>query len=451
MTITLRPDQEQMKRAIYRVWGSGARRVLQQSPTAYGKGHLATVMLGECAAVRKRAVFVAHLSEINRDLIERVRGGTGHEPRLLMGSSPEGPSESLIWIVSEQTVARRGLDLGEVRLCIRDEAHRAAAASHRIVALACKGDTLHLGLTATPARGDGGPLCGSYDVLLSGPSPALLVEQGIIAPMVTYAPAKPMRALAQDPVETWPMGPDGRPRPGILFAVDLHHSRFLAARFQAERGWTAVHVEADTPQRDAIVERFNAGEIDILTNERLFCEGVDLRRSEVTMAATSFGHAGPMLQGCGRSRRLHPGKARALFIDLTDNVHRLGLPDDERVYSLQGGKGIRLAELPSLPAMRMCRKCLCWGRGGRPCDICGEPLPMPPPPKLSKRQLLEQRHARERLEGKDWEAWKVFVLAAHARGKSPGKIAGGWMYGPGQGHPPRYTVAQVLGTPREAP
>lgn len=439
---TLYPDQLAARAAIYQAWRTH-KRVLQCAPTAFGKGTLATVLLGECASRGKRAVFGAHLEEINNDLVDRVRQGTGIEPRLLMGSHAEGPADSLITIVSEQTVARRGLDLGEVRLFIRDEAHRAASKSHQIVADACKGDTLHLGLTATPERGDGRPL-DFYEVLLAGPSPATLAAQGRIAPMVTYAPAKPGRALAQDPVEAWPVGADGRPLPGVLFASSLSHSSTYAERYRAERGFTAVHCEADTPQRDAIVARFNAGEIDILCNRSLFCEGVDLRRSAVTMAAKSFGHAGPMLQACGRSRRMHPSKRRAMFIDLTDNVARLGLPDDERIYSLTGAHGIILDAPPSLPAMRMCRACLCWGRGGRPCDICGEPLPLPPPPKLSKRQLIEQRHARQPLQGDAWETWKDFVLDAHARGKPKGKIAGAWLYGPGKGHPPRYTVDQVL-------
>jgi superfamily II DNA or RNA helicase len=444
--ITLRPDQLQAKRAIYAAWTAGHARVLQQAPTAWGKGTLATTILADVARQGKRAVFVAHLSEINADLVSRLRSH-GVEPRLLMGSEAEGPADSLVWVVSEQTARRRGLDLSSARVVIRDECHRAAAHSHQIVSAAAPPDAWHLGLTATPERGDGRPLT-FYSTLLPGPSPSTLVAQGIIAPIKTFAPARPGPELARDPVEVWPRRADGSPRPGVLFAKNIAHSQELAARFGRERGWAAVHVESDTPDRAIVIERFNAGDVQILCCLRLLCEGVDTRRSEVTTAATSFGHAGPMLQAIGRSRRMHPGKRGALFIDLTDNVSRHGLPDDDRVYALDG-KPITLANDETLPPVAMCRQCHAWARAGRVCSACGHRLPPPPPPKLSKRELKEQMHAKQRRGGDEWEQWCLFVRERVAAGKTPGKITAAWMCGPGGGMAPRYTVAMALETANE--
>ncbi len=444
LVITLRPDQLQAKRAIYGAWTSGHARVLQQAPTAWGKGTLATTILADVARAGKRAVFVAHLSEINQDLVGRLRS-VGVEPRLLMGSEAGGPADSLVWVVSEQTVARRGLALTDARVVIRDECHRQQAASALRVAAAAPADAWHLGLTATPARGDGRPL-DFYQLLLAGPQPVDLVAAGIIAPIDTWAPAVPGPALASDPVEAWACRVDGSPRPGIVFASSVGHSQGLAARFNRERGFRAIHVEADTPNRDVLIERFNAGDIDILTCFRLFVEGADLRRSEVTMMACSMGHAAPVLQGIGRSRRMFQGKARALWHDLTNNFARFGFPDDGRTFSLTG-QPITLTTGEKLPSAVQCRSCHAWGRGGQ-CSACGHRLPPPPPPKLTRREVVEQRHAKQRREGPTWERWCEFVR--NRSGHSPRAITAAWMQGPGRGAPPRYTVAMALESTKES-
>ncbi len=436
--IQLYPDQLVARRAIYAAFRAGTRRVLQQAPTAFGKGTLATVLLSDCAAAGRRAVFVAHLSEINRDLLGRLRAA-GQEPRILMGDASEGPTDALVWVVSEQTAARRGLRLDGARLVIRDEAHRAASASHAAVSAAAPDDAFHLGTTATPERGDGRPL-DFYEVLLTGPSPLALVTAGRIAPVVTYAPAQPGPALARDPVEAWPLRPDGRPRPGIVFAQSLAHSRELAIGL-CRRGFRAAHVDADTPQREEIVARFNGGDLDVLTCYRLFVEGVDVARSEVTMLACSMGHPGPFLQAIGRSRRIYPGKTSALLIDLTDNVSRLGLPDDDRIYSLTGRAGIALAVGPAAIPVRCCQACLAWSRAARVCPYCRAELPPIPPPRLSKRELVEQLHARQSLTGLEFEEWAAWVRGRRAKGKTPQQIVAGWMFA--KGRPSRFTVAQV--------
>jgi len=448
MTITappLYPDQAAYLALVYRTIRGGASRVLCQQPTAFGKGNIIAQALADCASKGHPAAVVTHLSEINRDLIQRIRAH-GIEPRVLMGSHPVGPAESLVTVVSEQTAARRGLSL-DVRLCIRDEAHRVASVSGEQIVASCRPDTIHIGFTATPARGDGKPLT-TYQVLLPGTQVAELVAQGRICPMRAFSPVRVGKGLAQDPVAIWPRRADGAPRPGIVFAHSVAHSEELAQRFRAERGWTAAHLDAKTPNRAAAIDRFNAGEIDILCNWRLLQEGADLRRSEVTMAATEIGHVGIQQQMCGRSRRLHPGKAESFFWDLCNNIARLRHhPDGDLIYSLDGAEGIIASEpAPGAIPQRCCPECWAWQRSGPPrCVYCLAPVPPPPMPKVSERAMrearLDQIHARQRLEGPEWEKWRAHVLAAHAKGKPAQRIMGAWIFA---GNKPRYTIRQVL-------
>lgn len=458
--IQLRPDQDAFLARIYASIRQGARAILAQQQTSWGKGHAMTAMLADCAnGTRKRGVVVTHLSEINRDLIGRIRQA-GIEPRVLMGDHPEGPADSLVWVVSEQTVKRRGITIPDVRLCLRDEAHRQQSASALEVAAACLPrpgeEVVHVGFTATPLRGDKQPLK-YYKVLLVGAQMRELVAAGIVAPMRAFSPERTGKGLAQDPVKIWPTYPDGAPYPGTLFAHNVGHSIELAQRFKAERGFFAAHCDKDTKNRAELIERFNEGGSEapaILCNWRLLQEGADLRRSRVTMAATEIGHVGIQQQMCGRSRRLYPNPdgspKEAYFWDLCNNIARLGHhPEGDLLYALDPEGALTVTTegpAPGAIPQRCCPECWAWQRSGPPrCIYCLAPVPPPPMPKVSERAMrearLEQMHARQKLEGPAYEEWRSHVLAGLAREKPHGKITGAWAYAK---KPFRYTIEQVI-------
>ena len=158
-------DQQAFRSLLYQTIHQGASRVCAVQQTGWGKGNLIAQMLADCAGTGKRSAVVTHLDAINRDLIERIRAH-GIEPRVLMGSEKQGPTDSLVTVVSEQTAARRGLSL-DVRLCIRDECHRVKSVSGEQIVASCPPTAIHVGFTATPSRGDGRPL-DTYQVLLQG-------------------------------------------------------------------------------------------------------------------------------------------------------------------------------------------------------------------------------------------------------------------------------------------
>ncbi len=268
--------------------------------------------------------------------------------------------------------------------------------------------------------------------------------------MRAFSPQSRGTGLAADPVEAWPRGPDGLPLPGVLFADSVAHSRSLVPLFAAV-GITAVHCDAGTPNRAAVIDRFNAGgpgSPDILTCWRLLQEGVDTRRAVVCMTASAIGHIGIIRQMWGRVRRLCPAAdgtpKMALAIDLRDNLRNLDVhPDADLFYSLDGAAGIRVAEGAESAAfpMRCCAECFAWSRSGAPCQVCGALVPPPPPPALSKRALVEVLHQRQRLAGPAWEEWLSWCAPRLARGKTAQQIAGAWMYE--RKRPPAFTVAQA--------
>ncbi len=404
MPVVLRPDQQRSVVALRAHMRAGRRRVLLQAPTAWGKGVVAVSILEMGIAKSKPWLFVSHLSEINLDLVGRLEA-QGVTPSVIMGDHDRVVPGALVTVATWQTLIARQLRL-DVAGIIVDEAHRSAAEGYETL-LGWYPDAVHVGLSATPERADGRALEG-YDVLVPGPQIGELVALGILSPIDCVYPAEPTKELAQDPVVVYPEG-----RPGIVFATSIAHSKAIAAGLN-ERGIRAAHCDADTPDREGVLRRFAEGEIDVLTNQRLFVEGVNAPRAEVCVMATKFASPGGYLQAIGRVRRVAPGKACALLIDLRGNWHLHGDPDDDRTYHLDG-KAIR--RLAKLPPVQKCDQCLSWFIPKRTCPECGYVRPDAPLPRVGAQALVERRAARPESEKRATLA--RFVEEAFAKGHKP--------------------------------
>jgi superfamily II DNA or RNA helicase len=412
VSVVLRSDQRAAVEALYAHLRAGVRRVLVQAPTGWGKGTVAAELMRRAEAQGKRAVFISHLADINRDIAARARAYGCQRVGVLMGSAPEGDENPAVVVATVQTLFARRAERPAADLVIWDECHRAAASSYADVRAAYPA-AAHVGFSATPERADGATLGDAFDALIPGPSPLELVALGCLAPVRVLAPTETTQALARDPAEAWPAG-----SPGVLFAHSLAHSRECADRLRA-RGIRAAHVDADTRDREHLIRAFNAGELDVLSCFRLFVEGVDVPRAEVVMLGTLFGHAGAFLQAVGRGRRVAPSKAGCTVVDLRGNVHRHGLPDEARTYHLDG-EAIRRAE--RLPSIVQCKQCHAWGPGGQVCSACGAQLPPPPPPRVLARDLVEVRARTDSGEDRFARLCR-FVADAVAKGRNPWSAA----------------------------
>lgn len=376
--IDLYPHQQRMLADFAGHLRAGRRRLLGVAPTGSGKGTLAAHALASAEAKGNRAVFVSHLREINRDVVERIRAAGVSRVAVAMGDHDAGDADALVTVCSVQTARARGLYL-DARLVIWDECHRTASPTYVEVQQQCAPDAVHVGFTATPARADDRALP-FFDVIVQGPQPAELVALGLLAPIAVFAPASHRRELAADPVTAYPGD-----QPGIVFCTSVDHSRDVADGL-VRRGLRAAHVDGKSPNRDELIADFNAGRLDVLTNYRLFTEGVDLPRAEVCMLAGTVTATGAFLQSIGRVRRVHPGKTHAVLHDLCGSTWLHGSPDADRTYHLHG-KAIRVAE--QLPSAVQCPSCLSWGPGSTVCVACGAERPPAPPPRI-KRAPLEQ-------------------------------------------------------------
>jgi DNA repair protein RadD len=404
---TLYPYQEELQLGIRRALAAGHRAVIAQLPTGGGKMVCIAAIAASVASKGGQVVITSHLREINQHLVAGVRAH-GMPVRIIQGDTDEGPEDASIVIVSIQTIEARKLVFPDARYLIVDEAHRAASPSVQALIERHPSSRI-IGFSATPSRADNRSL-EHFTAIVQGPQVSTLVAAGRLAPIVTLSPVTFAHELAADVVSRYPAG-----RPGIVFGASVKHSQIVTSDFGLRRpDIRAAHLDGTTPtkERDATLAAFQRGDLDVICNYRLLVEGIDVPRAEVCALACSVGSPVAVLQMIGRVRRFVPGKT-ALLLDLAGNIHRHGLPDEDRTYHLEGD-AIRVARAGGAP--QSCPACLSWGPAGSACP-CGAVRPSAPPPKIKARDLVEQRQ-REPEPLKE-ERLRRFVQAAVSRGRNP--------------------------------
>jgi DNA repair protein RadD len=395
--MALRPYQVDAIARVQQCYRDGARAVLLQLPTGGGKTHAAASgVIAPSVARGRRVIFLADLEEIILDTTERLCRDGLHAASILNGRAmdPTAP----VQVASQQTLVswqRRGLELPPADRVILDECHGAPASTVRALLGHLRDcGALLLGLTATPARGDGLPL-DEFDRIVCGPQPRELVAAGALVPCEVLSPGGMLdRGVAMDPVDA--VLTLGAGRRAVVFAPHGAEARRIAADLTA-RGEPAVAV-LDSMARDerrAVRARLARSEVRHLVTVRALQKGFDapvldccVLTSECTV--TSY------LQSIGRVLRPSPetGKRDALVIDLRGAVYHHGLPLDDRAWSLAGGQGVALGASSggdAGPDLRRCKACHAIFPPRTVCPRCGSVLVSDPRPlRVQRAEMFAQ-------------------------------------------------------------
>lgn len=431
------------------------RRVLIQSATGSGKTALATHMAIESVAKKRKVNFICHRAE----LVEGT-SRTFHKHGLPHGYIASGrPMTALAFanVCSIDTLKARLESVEEPDIAIWDECHHMGAAGWQLVMQAWP-NAYHIGLSATPWRLDGTGLGDFFDEMVMGPSVAWLIENGHLSEYRVYAPHVPdMKGvrkamgdfasgdaaarmdkpkLTGDAIEHWKKYAKGLRT--VVFAVTIAHSQHIAEQFNAA-GIPAAHLDGKTPkgERKRVIQEYAAGRIQVLCNVDLFGEGFDLAsiaQADVTIDCVMLMRPTQSLslhlQMLGRALRPYLGKI-AIILDHAGNTSRLGFPDDEHDWKLEGrdkGRGKSKQEGPPPPIT--CDKCYQQIRRPLPprCPTCDKILLAEPKlPDADDGELVEvteeekkRRRAimkREEDEARDLGA--LVALGAKRGYKSP--------------------------------
>ena len=385
----LRPYQDDLI-ARTRAALSWHRAVVLQAPTGAGKTGLMSYMLGGTAAGGHRGMFCVHRQELI-DQTHRTFEAFGIPHAIFAAGYPVDLSAP-VQLCSIDTLAYRLRKSPEIanglapRLLAIDECHHAVSPTWRSVIERFPG-VFQVGLSATPERMDGKGLGDIYTEIVQGPQISWLVANGWLAPYEAFAPSVPdvsgmhthMGDYARKEVEAAMDKPKvvgdivlnylqrARGKRAVVFCATVKHSLSVATEFNAA-GVVAIHLDGDTPRevRREMVAEFRDGNIDVLTNVDLFGEGFDLPEIEVGIFGRPTKSLPLFMQQCGRTFRTAAGKTHATLFDHAGNLERLGLPDDERNWSLAGR-----AKGGATVKTKRCPICFAVHRPAPKCPACG--------------------------------------------------------------------------------
>ncbi len=374
-------------------YASGRRSVLLVLPTGAGKTATASELIRRAVERGRRVIFAVHRREIVLDTHRRLVAAGVRCGLVMAGVAPTGAA---VQVCSVQTLTAREA-APPADLVVWDEAHHCAAETYRAIRAQYPA-AWHLGLTATPERSDGAPLGDAFEALVAPVTVAQLVAAGHLAPIEVVAPAKRLTgALGADPVEA--LRAHGRGGPAVVFAASVAESRELVARW----GAGAAHLDGATPaaERDAVLARFERGELQVVSNVFVLTEGWDSARAEVCVLARGCGSLATYLQAIGRVRRTG-GRAGKLCIllDLAGAVHEHGMPDADRAWSLTSGQSSKASDRPWLAQCPACAF-VCEGArlkprpdGRRACPRCAAVMNGKDPLVVRAERLgrVEQAH-----------------------------------------------------------
>jgi len=336
----------------------GHRAALVVMATGLGKTWLAA--FDAVASGARRVLFVAHREEI---LGQAMRTFRRIMPDASIGfyTGTEKDRDATLVMASVQTLGReqhrRTFDPEAFDYIIVDEFHHAAAPTYRNVIGHFEPRFL-LGLTATPMRRDGQEL-----LVLCGDNLAFNcplwegIGRELLAPLRYYGvpddidytkirwnagrfdmedleraavnDARAERALAA-------IRQHGGQRV-LAFCVSLGHADYMASFFQRSGlRAVAVHSGETSAPRAASLERFQAGELDVLCAVDMFNEGVDVPAIDTVLMLRPTESPVIWLQQLGRGLRRAEGKPHLTVIDFIGN-HRMFL---DRPAWLLGDQGL---------------------------------------------------------------------------------------------------------------
>ncbi|UNY40257.1 helicase [Paracoccus phage vB_PmaP_KLEP18-1] len=359
--IQLRDYQEQARTDLRNALRQH-RSVLMVLPTGAGKTVLASALIQILFNADKRVIFAVHRRELLKQTAKTFEQ-FGIPFSYVAAGKPFNPLHR-VWIASIASLKNR---LGNVPadFVFIDEAHLSAAAGwNAVVSHYRETGARIIGLTATPERLDGKPLRDNFDLLVPGPTPRQMIERGNLSTYRAYAPAgidltgvhtrggdfvtaeidaiMEGKAVLAGAVHHWQKFAPGLRT--IAFTPSVARAEDLAREFE-DNGISAVAIHGNTPieQRNRDFLRFADGGVKVITSVNLFSEGFDLAAQvgrDITVEAVLLYRptksVAMHLQQVGRALRKKPYPA--VILDLVGNIARLGLPDDDFDWSLDGRK-----------------------------------------------------------------------------------------------------------------
>lgn len=371
--------------------------VILYAPTGSGKTKMACDITSKAISRTPNPSTVLFLGD-SVEIIEQTSesmSAYGIQHGIIQGQDARRRPWESVHIATIQTLRNRPLPKKD--LVFVDECHLARAKSwHTVIQHYIGAGAKVIGLSATPCRLDGKGLGALFQRIVYCPSIADLTTAGYLVPIRVFAPPAPSMdgvhttagdyrkdelavvmdkaKLIGDAVDHYARIAHGRL--AILKATGIEHSRHLAAAFVAA-GIPAAHCDGETSpdERRRILKSLPAREILVLCQVDICGKGWDCPPVSCGIDCCPTHSLAKWLQFPGRIIRTSDGKRDAILLDHSGNIHRFGMPDDPREWSLE--ETFRKSKATQEPAepVRTCRSCFGCFRPAPMCPYCGVAAP----------------------------------------------------------------------------
>ena len=374
----LRDYQTALYRKTVEAFKQGYRRPLVVAPCGAGKSYLFVEMVKRS---RGEVLILTHRKELKEQ----------HE-RLLAECGATNARVSMVL-----TEVRHLDQRNRPTLIIVDEAH--LSRSNSWVKVIKFYDTYTVGMTATPLRLDGKCMGDVYDILIEEVDTRWLIENRRLAPYEYYAPMTVdtsglkvvggdytlpdlerlmnERAIYGNVIRTYKAVAEGEL--SIAYCVTVNHARRTAQAF-LDAGIRAAVLSSGTPAklRSEIIRDFRSGGIRVLCNVGIISEGISIDEVSCCMLLRPTESIALGIQQMMRCMRYQPGKT-AKILDFVGNYLRVGLPDDDREWSLtMAPKKWKEIDENGNFYLRCCPECFLTFKSAPVCPFCGAEYPLHP-------------------------------------------------------------------------
>lgn len=302
-------------------------------PTGGGK----TILFSKLAAARQpeRALILAHREELISQAVDKLRTSTGIEAQIEMGDE-RASLDAPVVVASVQTLMREKRRERWPRdhfgLVVVDEAHHTLADSYLGTLGHFHDHAQVLGVTATPDRGDKKNLGRYYQNIACEVTLLDLIKQGWLSPIRVktvplevdlrgvrtshgdYSADDLGHALEPYLERIADVLVEHRHRKTIVFLPFIGISKRFAGLCR-DRGLLAEHVDGQTSERAATLERFKRDETRVLCNAMLLTEGYDEPSIDCVVCLRPTKVRALYSQIIGRGTRICPGKDHLLVLD----------------------------------------------------------------------------------------------------------------------------------------
>lgn len=341
--------QEDMKERIEKALRLH-RSVMAQMPTGTGKTYLLTAAIDSFVEdnPNTKVWIVAHRKELVSQIEETIKK---------FYSYSSSKNKSLLVSVKAMSIQWLSRHYDEIEeepgMIVIDEAHHALAKTYKEMWERFP-KAKFLGLTATPCRLNGKGFMDLFDVLVQSWNIPEFISKGRLATYdfvsiksdgVTQRLIDSLQKRGADgdyqnkemdmllnkrpSIERLYQSFEeyGKDRKGIVYAINISHAKKIMELYQ-EHGIKAVAIDSKTPaaERQADIEAFKKGDIQVLVNVDIFSEGFDCPDVEFVQLARPTLSLAKYLQMVGRGLRVAKGKKNCVIIDNVGLYRVFGLP-----------------------------------------------------------------------------------------------------------------------------